>query len=276
MKKSIIYLVIFVAIQLTVTFAVQLGMKLIGGGTGDDNTITQLLLVSGISSALTILLFLALKWCPVDRHFFKGNGWKAIAMMILTVVLAIGIIVPLALLEELIPESWTIDLMGNQLVEMLKTREGYFIVCMLAPLAEEVVFRGAMIRALQQWITDKYPTDGDMTWSHLTIKKWLPVIISAFFFAAVHMNPAQIPHALIVGCLLGWLYVRTNSILPGFILHCINNSVAYLLVMLFPHIPMDANVEAYFGGNIMAVVQAVVSSLMIIIPTLYLMNKIKD
>ncbi|MBO7051234.1 MAG: CPBP family intramembrane metalloprotease, partial [Prevotella sp.] len=99
------------------------------------------------------------------------------------------------------------------------------------------------------------------------------VIISALFFAGVHFNPAQMPHAFIVGCLLGWLFVRSNSIVPGFILHWINNSAAYVAVKMFPHMPMDAPLVSYFGSTA-AVVQAVVCSLMIALPALYQLNRV--
>ena len=82
------------------------------------------------------------------------------------------------------------------------------------------------------------------------------------------------PHAFIVGCLLGWLFIRTNSIVPGFILHWVNNSAAYVVAKMFPHIPTDAPMEQYFGGNTPAIWQAIICSLMLALPALYQLNRV--
>ena len=99
--------------------------------------------------------------------------------------------------------------------------------------------------------------------------RWFAIGISALLFALAHMNPAQIPHALIVGVLLGWLYTKTRSIAPGLLIHWLNNSAAYVVANMFPTIPIDAKLEVYFNGDEMAVAQAVISSMLIALPALY-------
>ena len=276
MKKVLLYIIIFVAVQLTVTFGAAAVLELWFPAVSPTSP-TSMIIISAVTSVITLALFLGFKWCPVSRNYIRTRPWQA---MIWTVLLAIGIILPLALLEEQIPESWRIDLVGDELMQMLQTTEGYFVVCMLGPLAEEVVFRGAIIRALQGYFAKKQAqsTRGNHNFQFSIFNfqfdgSFAAVIISALFFAGVHFNPAQMPHAFIVGCLLGWLFVRTNSIVPGFILHWINNSAAYVAVKMFPHMPMDAPLVSYFGSTA-AVVQAVVCSLMIALPALYQLNRV--
>ena len=276
MKKTLLYIIIFVAVQLTVTFGAAAVLKLWFPAVSPTSP-TAMIIISAVTSVITLALFLGFKWCPVSRNYIRTRPWQA---MIWTVLLAIGIILPLALLEEQIPESWRIYLVGDELMQMLQSTEGYFVVCMLGPLAEEVVFRGAIIRALQGYFAKKQAqsTRGNHNFQFSIFNfqfdgSFAAVIISALFFAGVHFNPAQMPHAFIVGCLLGWLFVRTNSIVPGFILHWINNSAAYVAVKMFPHMPMDAPLVSYFGSTA-AVVQAVVCSLMIALPALYQLNRV--
>ena len=267
MKRTLLYIIIFIAVQLTVTFGAAAVIKLWFPAVSPTSA-TSMIIISAVTSVITIAIFLGLRWCPVSRNYIRTRPWTALAW---TALLAVGIILPLSLLEEQIPESWRTDLVGEHLLDMLKTPEGYFVVCMLAPLAEEVVFRGAIIRALQAYFRNhnfqfsifNYQFDGSFA----------AVVISALIFAGIHFNPAQMPHAFIVGCLLGWLFVRTGSIVPGFILHWINNSAAYVAVMLFPQMPMDAPLIQYFGSTAV-VVRAVICSLMVALPALYQLNRI--
>lgn len=49
------------------------------------------------------------------------------------------------------------------------------------------------------------------------------VIVSSVFFACIHCNLFQIPYALAAGIVLAFVTVSTESIVPAFILHFLNN-----------------------------------------------------
>ena len=102
---------------------------------------------------------------------------------------------------------------------------------------------------------------------------WAAIAVSAVIFAVVHANPAQMPHALLIGLLLGWMYYRTGSILPGIALHWVNNTAAYVFYVLFPF-AADMKLTEFFGGNQNNVVLAVVFSLFILIPAIYQLNRL--
>lgn len=261
MKKSLLYIIIFIALQLLITVGISVVLKYFYPET--DSQSAQVLTITSITiNVIVIILFLSLKWYRVGRDYIQTRPWVEVFW---TILLGIGIIIPLAFIEEMIPEAWRKDSIGEVLIQMLQTPEGYFAVCMLAPLAEEIVFRGAIITALSRWIRDK-------EYSAIS-KTWVPIIISACFFSAIHFNLAQIPHAFIMGLLLGWLFTRTGSLLLCFLVHWINNSFAYVFAMLFPSLPIDAPLVDYFGSNA-AVYQAVVCSLMIALPSLYQLNRV--
>jgi membrane protease YdiL (CAAX protease family) len=124
----------------------------------------------------------------------------------------------------------------------------------LAPLAEELVFRGAILRALLRWHKNA----------------WVGIAISAVLFAIIHMNPAQMPHAFFVGLLLGWMYYRTDSIVPGVVFHWVNNSVAYVLYNLYPD--PSLKLVDILGGQQQSVWMALGFSLLIFLPALFQMN----
>ncbi len=270
MRKAILYFLLFVVINLAI--------GLIWGHvvpeerlSSEDFRVLCLLITSGVNSSLVIALFAFLRWCPVSRDYVRSRPWGTLFW---SVLLAIGMILPLAWVESFIPESMTKDVMGGLLVKALSSVEGYFVICMLAPLAEEVVFRGAIISAIIEWGSKKMKKKKDVLTSDDNVRiESVAIVVSALLFALVHLNPAQIPHALIAGVLLGWVYARTRSILPCFIIHWINNSSAYVMVKLFPSIPMDAPLIDYFNGNTMAMYQAVGSSLLIALPALYQLHR---
>ena len=262
MKKILLYLFTFAALQVVMAFFLDVVLKLFWPSISSSST-TSLLIISIISDLAVVALFLGLKWCPVSRNYVRTKPWMTLFW---TAMLGLGIVFPLSWLEEFIPEAWRMDLNGVELMQMLQTTEGYFALCMLAPLAEEIVFRGALIRAIRSFCEQR-------GWAHPAM--WA-VIASTVCFAVIHLNPAQIPHALIVGLILGWLFVKTGSIVPGCIVHWINNSMAYVIVKCFPWLPMDASVNDIFNHNTMAIAQALVCSLLIALPSAYQLYKSKN
>ena len=129
---------------------------------------------------------------------------------------------------------------------------GYLIIGLLAPLSEEIVMRGAILREL-------------LRSSRLT--PWGSITLSAVFFALIHMNPVQMPHAFLIGLLLGWMYWRTGSILPGVAYHWANNSVAFVLHAIYPN--PDIKLIDVFQGSQLHVYMAVFFSMLILLPALY-------
>jgi membrane protease YdiL (CAAX protease family) len=121
----------------------------------------------------------------------------------------------------------------------------------LAPLGEELVFRGAILRRLLD----------------SCLPLWGAIALSALLFMLIHMNPAQMPHAFLIGLLLGWMYWRTGSILPGVAFHWANNSAAYVIYNIYPD--SDMKLVDIFKGSEQHVLLAVGFSLLILLPALY-------
>ena len=84
------------------------------------------------------------------------------------------------------------------------------------------------------------------------------------------MNPAQMPHAFLIGLLLGWMYWRTDSIVPGVVYHWVNNTVAYILYNIYPD--PDLTLVEMFGSE-QKVLMALGFSLLIFLPSLFQLNQ---
>ena len=74
-----------------------------------------------------------------------------------------------------------------------------------------------------------------------------------------------------MGLLLGWMYMRTRSIVPGIIFHFANNTMAFFLYRLFPN-AADKTLVEFYGDNMTNVLMAVAFSLMIFGAALYQLN----
>lgn len=83
------------------------------------------------------------------------------------------------------------------------------VLALLAPLAEELVFRGL----LYGWLAGR--------WGNL-----VAFVLSSLAFAAAHTEPVHILLVLPLGFWFGWLRWRTGSLVPTIVAHVINNSIA--------------------------------------------------
>ena len=243
MKNAIIYLLVFLALQVVAGGIVQ-AVYWLWKGPGTVLDATGTILTMTLFGIATMALFLWQKWAVVSRHWVQTRPW---AVLIWCVLAALGTIIPSGWLQELMPELP--NLVEEEFDMILRNRYGYFVVGLLVPLAEELVFRGAILRSLLKWNS----------------RPWVAILISAVLFSAAHMNPAQMPHTLLIGLLLGWMYYRTDSIVPGVVFHWVNNTVAYVIYNLYPNPDMTTT---DLVGSEQHVLMAVGFSLCILIPSL--------
>ena len=248
MKKAIIYLVVFVGIQLVAGAAIQLVYILLKG-QGAIVDAKGLIITTALVDVTTLVLFLILKWAEVSKHWVRTRPWTVLFWCVLA---AFGAIIPSTYLQEMMPElpNWA----EREFELIMNNRLGYFVVGLMAPLVEELVFRGAILRALLRWKSNP----------------WIGIVISAVMFSVIHMNPAQMPHAFLIGILLGWMYYRTDSIVPGVVYHWVNNTIAYVLFAFYPD--PDMKLIDFFGGSQRTVLMAVAFSLCILVPSIYQLN----
>ena len=252
--KAIGYVLAFFIIQI-VAQTIVTGITMLTTGQRDITLGgSELVVVSVIFSLTTIALFSFLRWTPLGPHYLRSKPWAVICW---SIVAAIGVIIPSLFLQQSLPElpDWMQKVAESSeatFQKIIHTRGGYFVIALLAPIAEEVVFRGAALRKLLEWKPDS---------------PWLMIALSSLFFAVAHLNPAQMPHAFLVGLLLGWMYWRTGSIVPAIAFHWTNNTVAYLLMLWYP----DPQTTLYdiLGPRTLL---SVAFSLCIFLPALFQLN----
>ena len=94
---------------------------------------------------------------------------------------------------------------------------GILAIAVIGPVLEELLFRGAITKALLQQYS---PTKA--------------ILLSALLFGVFHINPAQILPAFLIGILFAWTYYKTASLIPCILMHILNNSLSVFLSTKYP------------------------------------------
>lgn len=253
----VLYVVVFILIQFVVTYAVFFIWNLAEGrrfsdiyqtfASGGVNLSFKMMIVAQtVFSLIALVVFLGAKWSVVSRSYLRSYPW---AVLFWAAIAALGTLIPSEVLEGLMPlPDWS----DGTLTQMLGSRWGFLAICILAPLVEELVFRGAILRVLLEGCQ----------------KHWVAIVISALLFAIIHANPIQMPHAFLMGLLLGWMYYRTRSVIPGILVHWVNNTVAYAVYNL-----KYEQITEIWGTNTTSITLAVVFSLLILIPAIFQLHQ---
>ena len=172
--------------------------------TPGETTITSTGLAMVLSGIAMIWHLIHFKYVKFNLKSFGEVSGK-------TIGLSIPLIVAGMLFINLCSEFIGLpDLMQDTFHAMSRNVFGIISIAIMAPLVEELLFRGA----IQGYMLRK------------GMKPLHAILIASAIFGIVHMNPIQIPFAFAIGLIFGWLYYRTGSVVPGIIGHFINNSIA--------------------------------------------------
>jgi membrane protease YdiL (CAAX protease family) len=87
---------------------------------------------------------------------------------------------------------------------------GAVVVIGVAPLCEELFFRGVLFRVLRQ-----------------RMPLWPAAIVDGILFGLVHGHLVILPVLAVLGIVFCYVYERTGSLFPTIALHSLNNTIAY-------------------------------------------------
>ena len=150
------------------------------------------------------------KGYALDSNNFGTKGGFAMAVIVSVATLAAAFVCePVSVMLPDMPETLKKSLellMDGPLWAALLS------VSVFAPLFEEWLCRGLVLRGLMKHMN---PTGA--------------ILVSAAFFAILHMNPWQAIPAFLLGILFGYVYYRTGSLKLTMLMHCVNNTFSLLL-----------------------------------------------
>ncbi len=90
---------------------------------------------------------------------------------------------------------------------------GVMTAVVAAPLCEEILCRGIVL--------------GSAVKSRGVVWAW---VFSSLFFGVIHFHPAAVIYASLSGLVLGYLALRSGSLLSSVLLHAANNTLSFILL----------------------------------------------
>lgn len=144
---------------------------------------------------------------------------KPLSRWMTEAALAMAMVAGFRILYDLTLGSWLLSVFpeNEALVEafeflMQSPLAAGFYVLILAPVFEEFLFRGVLMRGmLYKGFSPVYA-----------------VAVSSALFALVHLNILQGVHAFLLGCLLGGIYLKTGSFTIIVLGHMVSNLIVWL------------------------------------------------
>ena len=167
----------------------------------------------------------------LDSNHFSPLGGALCVLMVMVATIAaafcgdaIGTLLPQ--MPEEVADRMKMLLTGD------KVWISFLMACVFAPFFEEWLCRGMVLRGL---LANR-------------IKPVWAIIISAVFFAAIHLNIWQAVPAFLLGCLFGYVYYRTGSLKLTMLMHFTNNAMALVLGNVEGFEEYESWVDVFPGG----------------------------
>jgi uncharacterized protein len=89
----------------------------------------------------------------------------------------------------------------------------FVVIALLAPIVEELTFRGAGFGLLEQY------------------GRWFAIVTVGLLFGLAHGLVEALPILVVFGIGLAWLRSRTRSVYPGILLHAMFNALALIVAV---------------------------------------------
>ncbi len=190
------------------------------GFSGVSTALFQLLVGLG---AIVLTLFFLLKVTRLknkDLRIMLPAPWSP--GFCLPVFLGVANLANLAgaLINRLTGSPATSEMLPSGGPELLMQ---FLALCVMPAIAEELLFRGAFQGLMR-------PCGSAAA-----------IFAPALLFGVLHLDLAQGLTAFACGVFLGWLAERSGSILPGMLLHLVNNALAFLTIYLRYYAPAEVS-----------------------------------
>jgi membrane protease YdiL (CAAX protease family) len=214
----LLVLVLVVAGVLAVPFGSDVSALLLGDGELTLAGAVVLLTATQVALLLISWLFVfrpraLVGWPSLGRDrggaLRAGFGWGVLAWLGATLVSA-GVVVLLEQLGvEIEPQA------AEQALQVIEPWLAVLAIVILAPIAEEVFFRGVVFNA---WLRE-----AGRAWAYIG---------SSALFSVIHLSLVGIVPFFLLGLALAWVYRRTGSLLAPIAMHATVNGISVAVALL--------------------------------------------
>lgn len=215
-KSGWLYLII-ACISISISFLLTF---LYAGYGFELNMIVNILLSEAMLIVPTFFMLLFSKEKVTEVLSIRKMKWSTVCGVVGFTMAASPLITLVNLVSQLFVEN-TVSTNSEQFLSIHPLLLIFF-VGILAPVCEEVVFRGAIFGG--------YKKEGNV---------FKAVLASGILFGLLHMNINQASYALVIGLLLGFLVEATGSIFSSILFHVLVNSTNALMMIISDSILND-------------------------------------
>ena len=234
MKAAIKYLIIWILINFFAWTAVigigymigaLIGHPLKGTEILDNSWIISIALL--LTDLLVIYVFWKMKYAnfKFNYGYTYGESFSTKQLFMWAAVSAIGLLIFDIMASIYLPIPEDLDI-SKMLLKLMTNPIGLVGACLIGPLAEEVIFRGAIERRLLE-----------KNWN-----PWYAIVISAALFSVSHLNLAQGLTAFVIGIFTARSSCFFRARWVTALIHMVNNTVACLISLMGPE---SMNDEAF-------------------------------
>lgn len=213
-------------------------------------------IIYSLIQILALFFFLRSREKKEKRYVLKekAEGKDYLSTIVITfggIGLAMAWMTLVSLLAQ-VSDFWAEQVEIYEQISSITSNENIFLtlisVCVLVPIAEELVFRGLVLSEFRRVMPD-----------------WLGVIVTAVIFGIAHMNPIQSVYAAVCGVMFGLVYIWTESIYQSIFMHIVFNFLGSGLNEILLKLGLE-QVSQYL----------VFFYMLMIIPTIYLLIKLHN
>jgi membrane protease YdiL (CAAX protease family) len=188
-------------------------------GASDD----LLVLTASVDIGFYGIILLAVYWTTVRRYHIPWTalglrpvplGWFVLAPILTLGMLIVGGAMTVAISSlqgQPFVNPQVHDMSQGQQLTSLHLVLFLLGTAIVAPIVEEIFFRGMLFPLMRR-----------------RLPAWLAIITNAAIFAALHFIPILLPMLFAMGLLLTFVRARTDSVVPGIIIHSLNNTIFVL------------------------------------------------
>lgn len=283
--------------QLLVMLALTLGLMLVAtlvtapllvlsGGTASTpallwtQAVTQVLTFL-VPVVLTTLIYYRGQQREYYRLYFGGRQWGHALAGVVVLLLMVPLIEWLTEWND----TWNLGRVGEVLRSLQDQTEGILeqivstdtvggllanlaVVALVPAVCEEVFFRAGIQNLLQRWFNRRKGPDADTAAARrCTPATHAAIWVTAVIFSLGHGEVFAFMPRLLMGAVLGYLYVYSGSLLPNMLAHFVNNAIVVVLYWLVARGTLDIDPEAPFDFGTLLTVCCTVASVILFAAT---------
>ena len=221
-------LLFWIAAFLLANFASLLVLVLTGNGGSSSTEMSTLDVALSATAMWIVYLFVTSQFLQVKWNDFRSTIGATFLRREVAVGIPLGIASQLILvnavnwpLARLFPDAFSFEEVSKRASDLVDAAHGGWVVLLAvvvivgAPIVEEIVYRGVVQPGLVA------------SWG-----RTVGIVATAALFAAIHMQPVELPGLFVFALVLGWARHSTGTIGLSIVTHMAFNATGLALVVL--------------------------------------------